>query len=75
MSKSVLSNCFIRAIKLWLILPQSKIILYHNKRHNGVSCYVRVRDDYEIKFYRDRSKPKFSKFLFHTKHKIIRKKK
>lgn len=63
---SKLSNCLIHAFYFWLITPKSKIKGYYNKRYKTISFYVVVDNTYTIKFSRDRSKIKISKFLFYV---------
>lgn len=64
-----ISNCFIQSIIFWLFIPNSSIKFYYNKKYKVFSFYVIVRNKYKITFYRDRSYPKYSKFLFHIKPK------
>lgn len=69
-NKTRLSNCFFEAVLVWLFTPKSKIKIYYNRKYTTFSFYVIIRDKYKMTFYRDRSVPKYSKHLFHLKHKI-----
>lgn len=67
--RPVISNCIIQSLLYWIFIPNSKIKFYFNKKYIVISSYLIVRNKYKITFTRDRSYPKYSKFLFHIKPK------
>ena len=69
MGKSVLSNCLLQSIYYRIVNRGSKIKMYYNKKYGVISFYVITRDNIEIKFKRDKTKPIVIKYLlFYIQH-------
>lgn len=64
--KTYLGNCLLMSIYFWFIIPNSSIVCYYNTEFKLLSFYVKVNNEYCIKFKVCKNKPYYCRLLFHV---------